>query len=112
MSHANAVRQSGFGSLPDKPAVDLATVRMGSSAPNISIGPVEAGVPMPSQFVARQPGAITSAALNLKPGESFTVSGAKMSQIYSACGAARKKVPGTSYTARADGDAIRIWRRS
>jgi hypothetical protein len=112
MSRANAVRQSGFGSIPDKPVVDLATVRMTSTPAEVVIGPVETTVPAPSQYIPRQPGPITASVLELAAGQSRLISGATMTQVRSACGLVRKKIEGASYVIRAEENALRVWRRT
>jgi hypothetical protein len=110
MSRANEARATGFGTLPNKPAVDLATVRMARKpAPEPEIGAIETGIPVPKK-PGKQHSTAAAAVQELQPGQSRLFRNVDVKRLYGCAKVAKQKGFGQEYAVRMMDDGVRVWR--
>ena len=110
MSRANEARATGFGTLSDKPAVDLSAVRFARKpAPEPDIGAIETGIPVPKK-PGKQHSAAAAAVQELKAGQSRLFRNVEVKRLYGYAKVAKQKGFGNEYAVRMTDDGVRVWR--
>jgi hypothetical protein len=106
----NSERVTGYGTIIDKPTVDLASVRLARrSPPEPEIGAVEVGIPVPKK-PGKQAGEVAAAVYALQAGQSRLFKNVDPKRLYGYAKMAKQKGLGTEYAIRAVEDGIRVWR--
>lgn len=109
MNRPNEQRATGYGTLPSKGAVDLASVRLRNVKSEPVIGDVEVNVPIPPK-PGKQASDIAKSVQSLKVGQSRLYRNVEAKRLYGHCKVAREKVSGAEYTVRMMDDGVRVWR--
>jgi len=110
MRRPNDIRPTGYGTIANKPAVDLATVRLSRNpAPEFVIGEIETGIPIPPK-----PGKLHSgpalAVQELQPGQSRLFTNVDVKRLYGYAKTAKLKGCGQEYAVRNVEGGVRVWR--
>lgn len=110
MSRATAARETGYGTMTDRPAVDLATVRLTPpQAKGPVIGAIETGIPLPPR-PGRQASELYQAVAELQPGQSRLFERVAPKKLYGHAKRAKEQDKAREYAVRAVGDGCRVWR--
>jgi hypothetical protein len=105
-----SARVTGYGTILDKPAVDLASVRLAKCPqPEPDIGDIETGIPVPKK-PGRETSQIAAAVQALQVGQSRLFRNVEAKRLYGHAKVARNKGIGTEYAIRTVADGVRVWR--
>jgi hypothetical protein len=103
-------RTTAYGTILNKPAVDLASVRLARRpAPEPEIGDIEVGIPVPKK-PGKQHSLAAAAVLELKPGQSRLFRNVEVKRLYGYAKTAKNKGIGQEYAVRLTDDGVRVWR--
>jgi len=103
-------RTTGYGTIIDKPAVDLASVRLTRRpAPEPEIGEIEVGIPVPKK-PGKQASDLAKSVQALQAGQSRLYRNVEVKRLYGHAKVAKEKGCGSEYAVRMTDNGVRVWR--